>query len=195
MDRDELMHHGVKGMKWGVRRYQNKDGSLTLSGKKRFASISKNENKQKKESESAKWLLKANSDNSKILAKEHMEIARDFNDKSYAKSSKEFINKAKMYDKMIKDIDSGKLKAGRDFITNFKHFCDVEKGIVFKKSDSEIKRNRLNAKDNNIYKKTGIKVSRDNQNRVVGLSAKNINRKQIKQINKMQKSIQRKGDY
>jgi hypothetical protein len=29
-----LMHHGVKGQKWGVRRYQNKDGSLTTSGKK-----------------------------------------------------------------------------------------------------------------------------------------------------------------
>lgn len=30
-----LAHHGVKGMKWGVRRYQNKDGSLTPAGKKR----------------------------------------------------------------------------------------------------------------------------------------------------------------
>lgn len=31
-----LYHHGVKGMKWGVRRYQNKDGSLTPAGKKRY---------------------------------------------------------------------------------------------------------------------------------------------------------------
>lgn len=31
---DFLMHYGVKGMKWGVRRYQNKDGSLTPAGKK-----------------------------------------------------------------------------------------------------------------------------------------------------------------
>ena len=33
----ELYHAGIKGMKWGVRRYQNKDGSLTPAGKKRYA--------------------------------------------------------------------------------------------------------------------------------------------------------------
>lgn len=32
-----LVHYGVKGMKWGVRRYQNKDSSLTAAGKKRLA--------------------------------------------------------------------------------------------------------------------------------------------------------------
>lgn len=32
----ELTHHGVRGMKWGVRRYQNKDGSLTSRGRKRY---------------------------------------------------------------------------------------------------------------------------------------------------------------
>lgn len=31
----QLYHHGVKGQKWGVRRYQNKDGSLTAKGKSR----------------------------------------------------------------------------------------------------------------------------------------------------------------
>ena len=35
MDYIYLQHHGVKGQRWGVRRYQNKDGSLTSAGKKR----------------------------------------------------------------------------------------------------------------------------------------------------------------
>jgi len=35
-----LCHHGVKGQKWGIRRYQNKDGSLTEVGKERYGALS-----------------------------------------------------------------------------------------------------------------------------------------------------------
>lgn len=47
---DELYHHGVPGMKWGVRRYQNKSGSLTAAGRKRINKI-KNKLAAKKQKE------------------------------------------------------------------------------------------------------------------------------------------------
>ena len=45
----ELFHSGVKGMKWGVRRYQNKDGTLTPEGKKRYDRDSAANAKKKKD--------------------------------------------------------------------------------------------------------------------------------------------------
>ena len=35
----DLQHHGILGMKWGIRRYQNQDGTLTAAGKKRYSSM------------------------------------------------------------------------------------------------------------------------------------------------------------
>lgn len=46
---NELYHYGVKGQKWGVRRYRNDDGTLTPAGKKRYDRDVRENNARKKE--------------------------------------------------------------------------------------------------------------------------------------------------
>lgn len=55
MANNYLMHYGRKGMKWGERRYQNKDGTLTAAGKKRYARDAREQGYDKYDSETNKY--------------------------------------------------------------------------------------------------------------------------------------------
>ena len=55
MDNYQLYHWGIKGMRWGVRRYQNKDGSLTDAGKKRLERERIKSNNDKLSADPNKW--------------------------------------------------------------------------------------------------------------------------------------------
>ena len=54
ISQNELYHHGIKGMKWGVRRFQNEDGSLTTAGKKRYIDESIGSDKKMSSNNSSK---------------------------------------------------------------------------------------------------------------------------------------------
>lgn len=74
-----LSHHGIKGMKWGVRRYQNADGTLTAAGKKREA---------KRYTKELNWINKTQAD-------KYADVIRA--DRKYRKLSKDAVDYEKKY--------------------------------------------------------------------------------------------------
>lgn len=76
---DELYHHGIKGQKWGVRRFENLDGTLTAEGKERYGKSSK----QLKEKLDKEWVktLKRNFE----LADKYADVYRNGHYEDYLK--------------------------------------------------------------------------------------------------------------
>ena len=71
-----LAHHGVKGQKWGVRRYQNEDGSLTAEGRKKYG-VGIEELKERLEATKQKVKAEiSESPSFKAIAKAHLQVER-----------------------------------------------------------------------------------------------------------------------
>ena len=97
---EELYHHGIQGQKWGVRRYQNEDGTLTDAGKKRYgAAVNPNLN-DKSYTNIAKIRLGK--------ARMNLDQARESGaDKSTIKGLKKDLRAAKRVQRTAKIIDKG----------------------------------------------------------------------------------------
>jgi hypothetical protein len=100
-----LQHVGIKGMKWGVRRYQNADGTLTPAGKKRYAKEQYRKSKNEAFDEYEKTIAKIE----KPYKKGSVLSDKDFNREQAAeKLYREKVEKAKAEYKQVKSsIKSG----------------------------------------------------------------------------------------
>lgn len=82
-----ICHHGVKGQKWGVRRYQNKDGKLTVQGKLRRSTDKYAKNSQKNiiKDKNARSLLIKKAKNNNLSNEEFNTLTKDIEARLYNK--------------------------------------------------------------------------------------------------------------
>lgn len=128
-----LEHHGIKGMKWGIRRYQNADGSYTSAGKDRYFGTTVKYNKRKNN-----YTVKYSLGNRKVkkgtISKEDYESIKEKSRKSAAEDAQYYFNHYKNV--KIKDIKNSK-EYKKKFDELFKSSMQENIGDVIFRSDHE----------------------------------------------------------
>lgn len=111
----ELYHYGILGMKWGVRRYQKKDGTLTEAGKKRAAKL------QKEYSELTNHSIRTKSSSKSAATKE--EPKKKSISEMSDKELNDVINRIaleKRYVEAIRSANPQKVSRGKRLVDEFK---------------------------------------------------------------------------
>ena len=127
-DGTELYHHGILGQKWGVRRYQNPDGSLTAAGEKRYNGKNGELKKAKDDYRIAKKQYNKSYNKSYAYSRRHP-ISQFTNEKKKSKSDK-------LWDKTYEDIDN--MLSKKESLRKIK----IEKEKPFKDAKTSYKASR-----------------------------------------------------
>ena len=90
ISQNELYHHGIKGMKWGVRRFQNKDGSLTTAGEKRYGDESTGSDKKTSSNNGSKTSRKG------LIARRKDSLTQKYIAKGYSQTAAKTMAEQRM---------------------------------------------------------------------------------------------------
>lgn len=126
MDELELFHWGVKGMRWGVRRYQNKDGTLTKAGQKRY---NKEMEKLKAEEKILKNKQRTQAKLGKLDSKkqELEELRKAVGDSKKSDKTKTDTGETKPTKKKLKDMSDEELRSVINRIDMERRYADLTK--------------------------------------------------------------------
>lgn len=112
MHNEELKHYGIKGQKWGVRRFQNADGSLTGEGRKRYADVDLKDAKKKvdKGKDMVEGVTKAKK---KVVEKQHeQKIKKDLSEMS-DQELRDIVNRLNMEERYTQVMKSRGVEQGK----------------------------------------------------------------------------------
>ena len=209
MDSETLQHYGVKGMKWGVHKVRKKIS--TASSRKEVEGIIDGLNFYKSEaSKEAAKLKRKNERNQTVLDKR---ISRDavksakLETKAAKKKrkaagvfvtdgrAKELMFEAQKLDAKVSTLDARVKKAKAKVDKNKvmmdaldQLIKDIDDGLV--EAGKKLMQTTL-VEDKELYRKEGIKITRDDYGRIISVKGDNVDEKTIKRINE----IARKGRY